>query len=115
MTTEQEQRLHQIRQILVERIRPEKIVLFCSYAGGEARPESDIDLLVVLESNLRRDKRQEMISRALRPRTFPIDILAYTPAEVRACVKDPQSFLSYILKTGKVLYERQSQRVADPG
>ena len=115
MTTEQERRLRQITQTLIERIKPEKIVLFGSFAVDQAKPDSDIDLLIVLESDLRRDKRQELISRALRPRTFPVDILAYTPAEVQACVKDHHSFLNHILKTGKVLYERQSQRVAEPG
>jgi predicted nucleotidyltransferase len=115
MTTEQEQRLRQITQTLVERIRPEKIVLFGSLAIGKSTEKSDVDLLVILESDLRRDKRQEFISRALRPRTFPIDILAYTPAEVRACTEDRHSFLNYILKTGRVLYERQGSRAAEAG
>jgi predicted nucleotidyltransferase len=115
MTTKHEQHLRQITQTLVERIRPEKIVLFGSQAVGRATEQSDFDLLVILESDLRRDKRQELISRALRPRAFPVDILAYTPTEVQACLKDRHSFLNHILKTGKVLYERQSQRVAEAG
>jgi predicted nucleotidyltransferase len=109
MAANQEQHLRQITQTLVERVRPEKIVLFGSQAAGKATEQSDFDLLVILESDLRRDKRQEFISRVLRPRAFPIDILAYTPAEVQACLKDRHSFLNHILKTGKVLYERQSQ------
>ncbi len=87
---------------------PDKIILFGSYAGGQPRPESDVDLLVILQSDLRRDKRQEAISMALRPRYFPMDILAYTPAEARACAADPDSFFSHILETGRVLYARQS-------
>ena len=115
MIARQEQRLRQITETLVERIRPEKIVLFGSQAAGKATERSDFDLLVILESDLRRDQRQELISRALRPRHFPVDILAYTPAEVRLCAADPHSFLNHILKTGIVLYERQSQRVVQPG
>jgi uncharacterized protein len=110
-----EQQLKQITQTLIERIHPEKIVLFGSHASGKATSESDIDLLVIVESDLRRDKRQELISNALRPRLYPIDILAYTPAEVRDCIQDPQSFVNHILKTGKVLYERQGQRMAELG
>ncbi len=113
MTTDQY--LRQITATLVERISPEKIVLFGSHAAGTATPESDIDLLVILESDLRRDKRQELISRTLRPRPYPIDILAYTPSEVQACLKDSQSFLTHILKTGKILYDRQSQRMVESG
>jgi predicted nucleotidyltransferase len=56
-------------------------VVFGSYATEQATPNSDVDLLVILESDLRRDRRQEAISRILRPRDFPLDILAYTPAE----------------------------------
>jgi predicted nucleotidyltransferase len=106
MTAEQEAQLQKLLQTLVEKVRPEKVVLFGSYASGTATPESDIDLLVILESDLRRDHRQEAISQALRPRRVPIDILAYTPAEVQRCMQMPTSFVRHILTTGKVLYDR---------
>jgi hypothetical protein len=76
------------------------------------RPHSDVDLLVILESDLRRSRRQEMVSRALRPRRVPVDILAYTPAEVQVCMVNPTSFVRHILTTGKVVYERHADRVA---
>lgn len=113
MTAEQETQLQAILQSLVERIQPEKVVLFGSYANGTATPESDIDLLVILESDLRRDRRQEAISQALRPRRVPVDILAYTPTEVQRCMESPTSFVRHILTTGKVLYDRHSGRLAD--
>jgi predicted nucleotidyltransferase len=112
MTAEQEAQLQTLLRALVERIQPEKVVLFGSYANGTATPESDIDLLVIVESDLRRDRRQEVISQALRPRRVPIDILAYTPAEVHRCMESPTSFVRHILTTGKVLYDRHSPRVA---
>jgi predicted nucleotidyltransferase len=108
MTTEQESQLQKLLQTLVERIQPEKVVLFGSYANGTATQESDVDLLVILDSDLRRDRRQEAISRALRPRRVPVDILAYTPAEVERCMETPTSFVRHILTTGKVLYDRHS-------
>ncbi|MBC8449621.1 MAG: nucleotidyltransferase domain-containing protein [Chloroflexi bacterium] len=112
MTTEQEAQLKALLQTLIERVRPEKVVLFGSHADGTATPQSDVDLLVILESDLRRDRRQEMISRALRPRRVPVDILAYTPAEMEACMANPTSFVRHILTTGKTVYERHSDRVA---
>lgn len=115
MTTEQESQLQKLLQTLVERIQPEKVVLFGSYANGTATQESDVDLLVILDSDLRRDRRQEAISRALRPRRVPMDILAYTPAEVERCMETPTSFVRHILTTGKVLYDRHSLRLADQG
>jgi len=113
MKAEQETRLQELLQRLIERVQPERVVLFGSYADGTATDESDIDLLVILESDLRRDRRQEAISRALRPRRVPLDILAYTPDEVQRCLEMPTSFVGHILATGKVLYDRHSRRVAD--
>ena len=112
MTSEQETQLNALFRTLIERVRPEKVVLFGSYADGTATPHSDVDLLVILESALRRDRRQEMVSRALRPRRLPVDILAYTPAEVQVCMANPTSFVRHILTTGKVVYERHADRVA---
>ncbi len=109
MTAEQETQLQTLLQTLIERVQPEKVVLFGSCAGGTATPQSDIDLLVILESDLRRDQRQEAISRALRPRRVPVEILAYTPAEVQQCMEIPTSFVRHILTTGKVVYDRHGR------
>jgi hypothetical protein len=100
--TEQETQLQVLLQQLIERVRPEMVVLFGSHADGTATPGSD----------MRRDRRQEAISRALRPRRVPVDILAYTPAEVQQCLESPHSFVRHILTTGKVLYDRHSGRLA---
>jgi len=105
--------LQTLLQMLIERVQPEKVVLFGSYATGTATAESDIDLLVILESDLRRDRRQEAVSQALRPRRVPVDILAYTPAEVQRCLETPSSFVRHILTTGKVLYDRHSGGMVD--
>lgn len=104
----QETELDALLRRLIDRIRPERVVLFGSYAEGNARADSDIDLLVIVESDLRRDHRQEAISQALRPRRVPVDILAYTPEAVRRCLELPDSFVRHILTSGKVLYERHS-------
>jgi predicted nucleotidyltransferase len=110
--TEQETQLQELLQRLIERVQPEMVVLFGSHADGAATPGSDVDLLVILESDLRRDRRQEAISQALRPRRVPVDILAYTPEEVQQCLESPHSFVRHILTTGKVLYDRRSGRLA---
>jgi predicted nucleotidyltransferase len=108
-----ESELQRLVQQLVERVHPEMVVWFGSGAAGAATPESDIDLLVILESELRRDQRQELISQALRPRRVPVDILAHTPAEVQSCLRNPDSFVRHILMTGKVLYERSGRFATD--
>jgi predicted nucleotidyltransferase len=70
-------------QRIVEAVQPIKIVLFGSYAYGTPTPDSDVDLLVILETSASRVERYAMISDVLRPRQFPVDILVKTPDELR--------------------------------
>jgi len=60
-------------------LHPEKIVLFGSYAYGRPSDDSDVDLLVILETQARPIDRYLAVSRLLRPRPFPLDILVKTP------------------------------------
>ena len=103
-----ERQLQRVIARLLRHIQPEKVVVFGSHVSGAATSNSDIDLLVIWDSELPRDQRQEIISQALRPRRIPMDILAYTPAEVIRCRRTPGSFVAHILDTGKVLYEQKS-------
>jgi len=90
---------------LVAEVRPRKVILFGSHASGRARPGSDLDLLVVADLDGDPDDRIRAVSRALRPRAVPLDILVYTQAEFRRFSADPDSFLRHILDTGKIVYE----------
>ncbi|MEA3345055.1 MAG: nucleotidyltransferase domain-containing protein [Chloroflexota bacterium] len=78
------------------------ILLFGSMAQGKDGLESDIDLMVVLESDLPFVKRLGWLYGELRPRTA-LDLLAYTPEELAAIRHRP--FIRQILRDGKVLYE----------
>jgi len=84
---------------------PRKIVLFGSRAEGRARPDSDLDVLIVEESDLPRYKRSARYRRALCG-LFPAkDIVVWTPAEIEEWRAVPHAFITTILATGKVLYE----------
>jgi len=95
---------------LVERIRsvgdPHKIVLFGSRARGDARPDSDIDILIIEESDLPRYRRGAAYRRALVGLFPSKDIVVWTPAEVREWAGVPNAFITTVLREGKVLYER---------
>jgi len=93
-------------QRIVEELKPEKIVLFGSYAYGKPTPHSDVDLLVVIKTSDSPKERSWKVSRLLLPRPFPVDILVKTPKEVNAALKSGDFFLKEILTRGKVLYER---------
>jgi len=71
---------------------PRKIVLFGSWARGQARPDSDLDLLIIEESDLprhRRARRHRMILLGLFPAK---DIVVWTPGEVRQWQHVPNAF-----------------------
>ena len=91
---------------IVEVIRPERMVLFGSHARGEAEAHSDVDLLVVADSDRPRYERAVPIYRAVSYLPLEVDILVYTPTEVRAWSRVDQAFVTTALREGRVLYER---------
>jgi len=95
---------------IVRRIRavgdPQRIVIFGSRGRGDARPDSDIDLLIIEESDLPRYKRSARYRRVLIG-LFPAkDIVVWTPDEVRAWSAVKNAFVSVALREGRVLHER---------
>ncbi|MBI4762312.1 MAG: nucleotidyltransferase domain-containing protein [Chloroflexota bacterium] len=93
-------------QKIVDELKPEKIILFGSYAYGSPNPHSDVDLLVIMKTNAPLKERSWKVSRLLLPRPFPVDILVKTPKEIEKALKSGDFFLAEILARGKVLYER---------
>ena len=92
---------------IVSELKPEKIILFGSYAYGNPTPDSDVDLLVIMKTQAKDIDRYVAVSNLLYPRQFPVDILVKTPREIEAEAKKRGNFfLREILKKGKVLYER---------
>src|SRR2546421_4137338 len=95
---------------VVARIRsvkqPLAIVLFGSRARDEARPTSDLDLLVVERENpLPRHRRATPYRMALLGIDRDIDIVVYAPEEIEDWAGVPNAFITTILREGKVLYE----------
>jgi len=58
---------------IVEALQPEKIILFGSYAYGRPTADSDVDLLIVMETSASASERYLAVSRLVRPRPFPVD------------------------------------------
>lgn len=91
---------------IVASLNPVKIILFGSYAHGHPTPDSDIDLLIVLESEENPGERSWMVSRLLLPRPFPVDILVKTPQEIQKALDAGDFFIQAIIDQGIVLYDR---------
>jgi len=88
--------------------RPEKVVLFGSHARGDAGVDSDVDFMVIQETDLPRPKRSVPLYAIVRDYPYSKDIVVYTPEEVNAYHNLPNSFVMTALREGKVLYEKQA-------
>ena len=92
---------------IVETAQPEKIILFGSRARGDARPNSDFDLLVIKESDEPGHRRDAPLYVALAGLNVPVDVMVYTPEEVTDWSAVPQAFITTAVREGKVVYERK--------
>ena len=91
---------------IAELFKPQKIILFGSYGYGEPKPWSDVDLLIIMESELTPNKQRLAIARALSPRPFAMDLLIYSPKELEERIPLGDWFLKEAVEKGKVMYER---------
>lgn len=91
---------------LVERFNPDRILLFGSRARGEARADSDFDLLVVLPHVENRHKTLVAMLRAVADLAVAVDVIPTDPSEIERRGGLPGTVLRSALREGKVLYER---------
>ncbi|MFH1213365.1 MAG: nucleotidyltransferase domain-containing protein [Candidatus Neomarinimicrobiota bacterium] len=86
--------------------RPEKIFLFGSYARGEMDENSDLDLLIVEETDLPAHKRATEIRKQLIHSKIPIDIIVYTPEEIEERKNVQSTLVNEVIRNGKLVYAR---------
>jgi len=96
----------QIAERIVAAFNPRRIVLFGSRARGDARPGSDVDLLIEMPSELPPAERIRAVDRLFTPRCWPLDILVVTPEEAAAQRTSRNSLVRTAEQEGKVLYDR---------
>jgi len=101
-----EARISQVVQTLAQAAQPVRIVLFGSHARGEARADSDLDLLVIEDEVA--DHAAEMIRlrRALRPLRVPVDVLVASVQDVARYARQPGHVLFWALREGREVYGR---------
>ena len=99
--------IEEVVKRIVRSVQPEKIILFGSFAYGQPHKDSDLDILVVMESDLPRYKRSVPIYRALAGLLIPKDVLVYTPQEIEAWSTVPQAFITTVMREGQIIYEKK--------
>ena len=103
---EQGQIEHLIREIAVG-YQPEKIYLFGSYAADKPTTDSDIDLFIVKDTTKRKIERSREVRQCIKK--YPavgLDIIVFTPEELKSCMLQTMNIGKEAVTTGKLLYER---------
>jgi uncharacterized protein len=103
--------LDRIVGVIKKEYKPDKIILFGSLAQGNVHEWSDIDLLIVKETEKRPVDRAIEICKLIHP-NVGIDLFVYTPVEYENLVKGKFSQLMSILREGRVLYEKRNRGMA---
>ena len=83
--------------------RPQKIILFGSYAYGRPTPDSDVDVMVILPH--RKGTRPSLEIRRRISAGFPVDILVRARSEISRRLRQGDSFVKEVMSKGRVLYE----------
>jgi predicted nucleotidyltransferase len=100
--------VEEITRRIVAATDPLKVILFGSRARGDARPESDFDLLVIRQSSEPRPQRAAPLYTALADLPVEVEVMVYTPLDVSQWATVPEAFITTAIREGRVLYERPS-------
>lgn len=114
LTTQKLNSVNEYIQVLtdaiVQKLEPEKVILFGSFAYGNPNQNSDIDILVIVKNSpMNRIERTGKLYIEMRNyyKDYSIDFLVYTEAEVENWANASLAFITSVIKKGKTLYERK--------
>lgn len=96
-----------VAKAIADNFHPEKIILFGSYASGTPTPESDLDFLVIMDSDQPRYKRSIPIRLLFKPVPCAMDILVYTPDEVKKWNGATNHIVTEAFLDGRVVYDHR--------
>ncbi|HOC31652.1 MAG: nucleotidyltransferase domain-containing protein [Armatimonadetes bacterium] len=89
---------------VVELTKPRRVILFGSSARGNTREDSDIDLLVVVETGTHRRKTAQFLYRELAPFGVPVDIVVATQDDIDRYRNESGYIYATALREGRTVY-----------
>ena len=101
--------IHKIVQQIVDRFRPQRVILFGSHAYGNPSEDSDVDLLVVMQTDENPLHTAARISASV-DHPFPLDIIVVRPPDLVVALQGKNIFETEVVKKGAILYEAEDQR-----
>lgn len=96
--------LADIVRTIVDQLHPQRVLLFGSRAAGTAGPDSDLDLLIEMESEASPPERAMAIDALFGLRDWAMDVFVYTPAEVAQLREQVGSLVHVAEQQGRELY-----------
>jgi uncharacterized protein len=99
--------IREVTEKIVHAFDPERIILFGSHARGDAGPESDLDLLVVMETDLGYFQRIPPVLRLFGSRLWPLDLFVFTPKEFDEQRDANGTLIEMAVREGKQVYARR--------
>jgi predicted nucleotidyltransferase len=99
------QELERFINIVVEQMQPEQIFLFGSLVAGQVDEWSDLDLVVIADTDLSFHERTQQVLRSARPQVG-MDVLVFTPVEWAEMSIQRRFIQADILSKGQLVYER---------
>lgn len=102
---ELQKEIARIRALIVEKYKPEKIIIFGSMATGNVHENSDIDIVIIKNTKKRFLDRTLQVSQITKNK-LACDFLIYTPSEFKTLTKERSFFSNETLDKGKVIYDK---------
>ncbi|MCX7790026.1 MAG: nucleotidyltransferase domain-containing protein [Chloroflexaceae bacterium] len=101
--------LAEVVRRLGDAYQPEQIFLFGSRARGDVKPDSDYDVMVIVNDNAPPERRSSRLAyQALRGTGTAVDVLVWTRKMFDERLHLPASLPATIVREGKLIYARRS-------
>jgi HEPN domain-containing protein/predicted nucleotidyltransferase len=92
---------------LIEYYEPDRVILYGSYGTPLSKKDSDIDLFIIKDTKKQPIERRIEVESLLSDRLLPLDIMIYTPQEVRFLFEIGSPFIEEVMENGRLLYMRK--------
>ena len=99
------EKIRDAAKLIADRFHPERIILFGSFATGTSGPDSDADILVVMDHGGKRREMAMKIRESISTINMPKDVFVNTPGELEKYRDIPGTISSIACRTGVTLYE----------
>ena len=107
--------IQELADNIARQFSPEKIILFGSHARGDASPDSDVDLLVVMPHEEHASCKAAEITARVHPGRFALDLIVRSPETLRKRLQMNDWFVRDLMREGRVLYAALDHRMDRKG